>query len=418
MADLLSLIERLLLFTWLVKDFGWMTTNSYLGFPFGVLAVILHVLLIVVDDRRSYRFYHCSLLFWVTGNFIWMSIELMSTDPSSNIHLGPAVPIGGMSPEMVSQLNATKTSFFVIGSFVQILMYVLIYTHYIYMPEEENEDMISRNEIHLLCGHHDVADSNTSGGTKNHYVKQNDIDSLFDSVDDFSDNQGNGTYSITLAFIEHAYIIFWINKDLFWSCGTGELGIKGRDPAIVFETAAILFGTLAICVYVLTSYIYRRNLIRFLDSLTTILWIAANFVWMCGEFFLRYDNMAYDDHTEHNDGVTRIISAVLFCSGIALQLFVMVRLCMCRGSRRTGNNLIENSHMSSSSSGNSSSDGAIEAGGGRYIEMFSRLRQSVNFSHLSSNMRYENVMMTSFSPQQNSRRRVSEDEEEESTILF
>jgi hypothetical protein len=92
------------------------------------------------------------------------------------------------------------------------------------------------------------------------------------------------------------YILFWIAKDLFWSWGTGDLP-HVQEMAIFFESAAIACGTMSIFVYILTSYLYRRNLLRLFDCITTILWISANFVWMCGEFFIRYDNLQYDDTT-------------------------------------------------------------------------------------------------------------------------
>lgn len=132
-------------------------------------------------------------------------------------------------------------------------------------------------------------------------------------------------YSLTLAYVENAYIIFWITKDLFWSWGTGDL-TKGRDLAIFYEAMAISFGTLSIFIYLLTSYLYRRNIIRLLDSITVVFWISANFVWMCGEFFLRYDNLAYDDMDEGNDSDTRLASAALFSLGLCIQGFILIIL--------------------------------------------------------------------------------------------
>lgn len=82
----------------------------------------------------------------------------------------------------------------------------------------------------------------------------------------------------------------------------------------------MLFGTLSILIYLITAYVYRRNIVLLVDSVTTICWIGANYVWMCGEFFLRYNNLEYDDLTEHDDSSTRIISSVLFCLGITLQI--------------------------------------------------------------------------------------------------
>lgn len=90
----------------------------------------------------------------------------------------------------------------------------------------------------------------------------------------------------------------------------------------MYESTAMFFGTVSILIYSVTAYICRRNIISFIDCITTICWISANYVWMCGEFFLRYNSLQYDDLTEHNDGSTRIASSCLFCFGISLQIIV------------------------------------------------------------------------------------------------
>ena len=59
----LSIIERVLIFSWLMKDLGWMTTNIYLGFPFGIVAIISHIYLFIIEPRKSFRFYDFSLVF-------------------------------------------------------------------------------------------------------------------------------------------------------------------------------------------------------------------------------------------------------------------------------------------------------------------------------------------------------------------
>jgi hypothetical protein len=137
--------------------------------------------------------------------------------------------------------------------------------------------------------------------------------------------QGDGSPQLTLAFIESGYIIFWIFKDLFWSFGTGDLNTE-FGSVVVYEILAMCFGFTALCVYLVTAYIYRRKTLRFLDSLTTIFWISANFVWMCGEFFIRYDNLQFDDANPGNDRNTRIASATLFVAGMLTQLYVVIVL--------------------------------------------------------------------------------------------
>lgn len=286
-----------------------MTTNIYLGFPFGVISVSLHGILMFADPRRSYRFYNISLFFWVSANFIWMTLEVVCNKPSSNVHVGPAVPLGGIDSSQQATLINIKTVFFTIAAIVQVMMYIGIFLRLVDMPEDENEDVVSKNEAQLLL----------RGGVHHRTLRTDLLILKGDrSVDDHS-------HAITLAFIENAYIIFWTSKDLFWSFGTGDL-TRGRDQIIFYESTAMLFGTLSILIYFVTAYIYRRNVVLLMDAVTTICWIGANFVWMCGEFFIRYDDLKYDDSTEQNDSSTRIVSSILFCSGLLLQFSVIAYL--------------------------------------------------------------------------------------------
>jgi hypothetical protein len=288
-----------------------MTTNVYLAFPFGAVSVAMHFIMLIFDRRRSYKFYNLSLFAWVIGNFMWMLIELTSIKPSTNIHFGPTVPIGGLNNNSVESLTVIKTFLFIFGAIVQLIMYIFVYCKFIAMPENDDEDAVSRNEAMMLCY-----------GKKINYAKTLDIDFVIDLNDDFSMMQN----SITLVFIEHSYIIFWILKDLFWSWGTGDL-TEGRDLAIFYESFAMVCGTISILIYITTAYLYRRNISRFLDSITTIIWITANYVWMCGEFFTRYDNLELDDANEGDDSTTRILSSILFSFGIALQVLVICVYC-------------------------------------------------------------------------------------------
>jgi hypothetical protein len=82
-----SNIERVLLLSWIIKDFGWMTTNVYLGFTFGAVSVLMHVALPFLDRRRSFLYYEIAMIFWVTGNFLWMSTEFFAITPSSRMYV-------------------------------------------------------------------------------------------------------------------------------------------------------------------------------------------------------------------------------------------------------------------------------------------------------------------------------------------
>lgn len=323
-----------------------MTTNIYLGFPFGIISILLHALLLVVDKRKSFGFYNVSLFMWVCGNFLWMTIEFTDITPSSNIHFGPDVPIGGIPESSIYVMTQTKTFLFLIGWLSQIAMYVLIYCGKIPMPEQQDEDIVIRNEATLfLLGKQSYTAAMVS-----------DVDAMLDLEEEFPEYHDLDTFhtrsqaspQITLAFIENAYIIFWISKDLFWSFGTGDL-TQGLDSAIIYEIFAMCFGFTALCVYLVTAYIYRRKKLRFLDSLTTIFWISANYVWMCGEFFIRYDNLQYDDATAGNDRNTRIASATLFALGFATQIYVSIVLYWRYRKRQSQGRLTEGStHRSSS----------------------------------------------------------------------
>lgn len=109
-------------------------------------------------------------------------------------------------------------------------------------------------------------------------------------------------------------------KDLFWGFGTGDLTTNGED-VLFFEICALLFGSFALATYAASTYVHRHNSIRFIDCFSTVCWILANYVWMAGEFFIRYKEMELDDGTEGNDSRTRIASLSLFIFGILLQTY-------------------------------------------------------------------------------------------------
>eukprot|EP01034_Spumella_vulgaris_P033917 gene33917-41835_t len=328
--------------------------------------------------------------------------------PSSTVHLGPPVPIGGLSKEALEGLKTFKEVIFLIAILVQVVLYVGIYNRCLPMPEEEGEDQVSLNEVNILLGRANNASKS--------YSKQADFDSLFDLADDFSltsvdnglssgvgaDQQLTGT--LTLAFVENAYIIFWISKDVFWCWGTGDL-TQGRDLAIFYECAAMMCGTISILIYLITAYIYRRTFMRFLDAITLILWITANFVWMCGEFFIRYDNLERDDGDPGNDGATRVVSSVLFCSGIALQFYVILKLVAAHRKQsngadcQKGKRYIEMFNLFRPS-GQQQQTSSVESSSGNSSSSSNSSRTN-NPIHSGGGGRYSNInlLMTAFSPQ-------------------
>lgn len=280
-----SVIDRLLMISWLCKDFGWMATDIYLGFPFGFISVATHFLLIIFDPRKSYRYYNLSLFFWVSANFLWMTLEFTSSKPSSDVHFGPYVPVGGINPTNQQIIRNIKTVLFAISVMIQIGMYSCIYWNIIKMPENYNEDIVVKQELQMLIS-----------GKFTKKSLHTDA-SLFREDDVLSDESLDITastrqYYVSVAFVENSYIIFWSSKDLFWSWSTGEIAY-GRDYIITLESLSMFFGTISFCIYCITAYINRRNYILFIDCITILCWISANFIWMCGEFFLRYQNLTY-----------------------------------------------------------------------------------------------------------------------------
>lgn len=386
----------------LLKDFGWMTTNIFLGFPFGVISVLLHAFLLVFDPRKSFRFYNLSLLIWVTGNFIWMTTEFVATKPSSEIHMGPAVPLGGLSEETINNMVNAKTILFLISSIIQLSMYILVYFRAVPMPEDDEEDVVSKNEAILFFY-----------GAQS-YDKQADH-SYADNSDDINITMGEAppSYGFTLIYIENMYIFFWVAKDLFWSWGTGDLS-NSKDLAILFESAAMCCGTASIFIYLLTSYLYRRNTLRLLDCITTVLWISANFVWMCGEFFVRYDNLQYDDSNEGDDYSTRVASAALFCLGITVQAFIMVSVGIQVARMSSLRNV-------SSKSGDTSPRGSHSSG---RVEMMNMSNLMVSFtmnpqhSHLNSNGSERSPVHHGGKAISGAGSQILMEDDEESTVLF
>jgi hypothetical protein len=66
-----------MLVSWLIKDMSWMLTNIFLGWGFGVIAVILHIVAAIIDWPKNvaFRFYHISMNCWIIGNFSCISLH-------------------------------------------------------------------------------------------------------------------------------------------------------------------------------------------------------------------------------------------------------------------------------------------------------------------------------------------------------
>jgi hypothetical protein len=237
-----------------------------------------------------------------------MSIEFISTNSSSNIHFGPDVPLSTMSDGTENVITNIKIALFSISFGTQILMYLGIWQGWFEMPKHLSEDSSAIFELTRLIG-----DRNQLGLARN----QNRLGPL---------NEPVLPRGISTAFVEFLYITFWIAKDMLWSYGTGDIEINNRPLAIFLETMGLCCGLLAMLVYIVTAYIYRHSRICFLDCMTTIFWIAANYVWMSGEFFVRYKNLQLTDDNSGNDRNPRIIATTFFLCGIGIQLYVILYL--------------------------------------------------------------------------------------------
>mmetsp|Transcript_21092 Transcript_21092/g.47199 ORF Transcript_21092/g.47199 Transcript_21092/m.47199 type:complete len:357 (-) Transcript_21092:93-1163(-) len=322
-----------------------MTTNVILAFPFGVVSVTLHALLLGVESRRAYSFYNSSLFLWVVGNFLWMTTELTATNPSSSVHMGPPVPIGGVSNHDINILTRTKSFLFLFGVLIQLTMYLLVYCGWAPMPEEQQEDVVTRNMATvMLFGEKSYASTNENEADDVLYLNDDNPDDGISFSDTSIDSPQHSRSKITLAFIENAYIIFWIAKDLFWSFGTGDL-TKTHDVVVFCEAAAMACGFLAMAIYCFVAYLHRRNTLKLIDSLSTVSWIMANYVWMCGEFFIRYDSLEFDDTNSGDDGDTRIASSFFFCLGLLMQLYIVLSMVFHRTSKKGSVSQIEMLNM-------------------------------------------------------------------------
>lgn len=306
------IVDRILLISWLLKDFGWMTTNYLLSFPFGIISITLHLTIVVLDPRSTFKYYNYTLLAWIVGNFLWMLIEIWVTTASSSIHFGPKVPVdpNGMTNETIDTITFIKIVLFTFAFLLQLYMYVGIYLQCLETPKDDGEDLMARKQLDdlLVCSHQNLSNNNDN----QQLLATNTIDD--------SDQSDITSPRYSLVFVENIYIIFWIMKDLFWGFGTGDLTTNGED-VLFFEICALLFGSFALATYAASAYVHRHNSIRFIDCFSTVCWILANYVWMAGEFFIRYKEMELDDGTEGNDSRTRIASLSLFIFGILLQTY-------------------------------------------------------------------------------------------------
>lgn len=73
-------------------------------------------------------------------------------------------------------------------------------------------------------------------------------------------------------FYEYLHVPFWLVKDTCWALELKTLGVCMVIPTL----------TLALIISVKT----RKNPVELLPNLAIALWITANSIWMCDEFFV------------------------------------------------------------------------------------------------------------------------------------
>jgi len=330
---------------------------------------------------------------------------------------------------------------FLVRVMTQLFLYLAVKFKWLSLPEEQCEDVATRNyAIALLYGQKAYETS----------MSNLDFDSMwdFDDDDDDDDDEDTEYFSyenrcvcidaddmdqifetlatgsvtktervnmsrrspveqppITLAVIENFYIIFWVSKDLLWSFGTGDL-TNTKDIVVCCEILAMRCGFMALTSECFTAYIHRRDTGRLLDGISTIFWICANFVWMFGEFFIRYDNLEFDDSDAGDDAHTRIASGTLFGLGVLVQMYIVLNL--------VGRSVFTaiNSHCRITGHKTAGSSSCS------HIEM----------SNIQSPASHYQTLLTTFSPQYDVLRHFSvsstysnppeNDEEEEDAILY
>lgn len=347
-----SPIERMVVISWLLKDLAWMATIVWQGMIFGVISILLHGYFLVADARVAMRFHHTSMLCWVTGNFFWMILEFYCTVPSSGVHIGLSTPVGGITEHYQYVLIHTKHWLFMTAVIMQAIVYSGFFFGFIAIPTDEEEEELRKKNKPVTSSaasttrHQqqqeegkETSHDEVTIDLSNRHVALSQMGDGPDSASDGHDsphqpavitgedsvsNANERLFGAPMVVCEYLYLWPWVLKDLFWSWATGDFGDLKLFTEVTSESLAIIFGCSAMAAFTYVGVLYRHNLENFLDSVTSVCWVAANLTWMCGEFFIRYDNMELDDQTEQNDTITRIFSTMFFLIGLGIQFCIVM----------------------------------------------------------------------------------------------
>lgn len=73
--------ENLHVVFWLIKDFAWISGYKILGVTLALPTILLAAYLTVITRKTRSNFYHnLAILFWISGNSIWMFGEFYFED--------------------------------------------------------------------------------------------------------------------------------------------------------------------------------------------------------------------------------------------------------------------------------------------------------------------------------------------------
>jgi cation transport ATPase len=86
-------------------------------------------------------------------------------------------------------------------------------------------------------------------------------------------SSNDNAVAIKLRVWENMHIVFWLVKDMCWVSDFHTLGV------------AMIFPTITVALWMV--YQSWRNRTELIHNVAVLCWIAANSIWMIGEFFFQ-----------------------------------------------------------------------------------------------------------------------------------
>jgi hypothetical protein len=285
--------------SWLLKDLGWMTTNVYLAWPFGILSIFLHILVLVIDWSSSIanRFYHTSLVLWIVGNFLWMSVEFMVTPQSSSIHLGPDTPLGGMSQETGDKLTNIKSKLFLLAIFLQLTLFICIRCNIIQMPHDsdselgDDEDMLWKDDDEeMLRRLEEASSSQQQQDSEQEQQQDSEQQPLVDQPVSTSDNSSSSSSSSSSNSTHHSHPRR--------STAPGPVASVSAASRSVSDSSSVDDSSVldSFRRFIPTTKKYPLGFsLTFIENGYIILWICKDYFWSwaTGDFPIEHRNVGY-----------------------------------------------------------------------------------------------------------------------------